>query len=561
MDEQEIKEQVQVLRDALEAARGKLLEQGELLERLTTPPLGFATVVARGAPAQPTGAVLADALRVKGARVRLREDSEFADQTRSEGSVEDPHYDEGWVYVVFDDGYKDAYRIGLPEVDGGIADLELVDPLPTLIIVAEGKYLEVLSPPDLEVKLGSVVRIVAETAQVIDVASVAIGGNIGVVRQVIDALFTEVDYEASPRVVFTGEHENPLEKGDRVILDGSGSVIVRNLGKEEQRFRFTAETNVTWNDIGGLHEAKKQMIEAVELPSKHPELFKHYNKRPIKGVLLYGPPGCGKTMLAKATASALSSTDTPGLIYVKGPEVLDRYVGVAEATVRSLFERARFHKEQHGTPAVVFIDEADAILGKRGSGISSDVERTIVPMFLTEMDGLEDSGALVILATNRSDILDPAIVRDGRIDRKIKIDRPTPESAIDIFNIHLKNVPTQKGCKREAMAELGSNELFAPTRVLYQVRTSTRGVLDFTLGRIVNGAMIASAVDQASSIALHRDLESGKKPLGVGPNDLVQAIDGIEKQVRDLNHADDLAEFVHDFRDDVIGISRLSATL
>ncbi len=430
----------------------------------------------------------------------------------------------------------------------------------TALIAVEGKFLEVLLPKDKQVNPGDTVTIVMETMQIVDVAATQLGGDIGYLRRVIDEMFSEVDYQSSVRVVFNGKLGKALEKGDRVVLDGTASVIIRNLGKDDERFSFSAETNVTWNDVGGLAEAKKQMIEAVELPHRNPDIFRFYGKKPVKGILLYGPPGCGKTMLGKATATALAKiynggSKSAGFIYIKGPEILDRFVGMAEATVRQIFQRARKHKETHGYPAVVFIDEADAILSKRGSGISSDVERTIVPMFLTEMDGLEDSGALVILATNRSDILDPAVVRDGRIDRKIKIGRPTPQGAVDIFQLNLKRVPLNNGYTREELAKLGSDEVFSSRRVLYQVKKKD-GVCDFTLGHIVNGGMIVSIIDQATSIALQRDL-SKKKPEGMRKDDLVVAVDLVEQQNRDLNHTDELSDFVHDFREEVVGIQKL----
>lgn len=577
MNEREIQEQVQSLRTALEQAKAKLLEQKEMLEQLTSPPFAYATVVAvsewrpkhfeRSYTGITGGTVEVDPRVTSLGDYRLGDSVELkTDNVREEVRRAKKHVVVGFTGAqhvviqlddnrVVSDNYKDApryYRV----VKKGHGNRTA-----TAVIVVKGEFLEVLLPKDREVKPGDTVTVVTETMQIVDVASVQVGGSIGYLRRVIDETFSEVDYESSVRVVFNGKFAGSLEKGDRVVLDGTATVIIRNLGKEDERFSFTAETNVTWNEIGGLAEAKRQMIEAVELPHQNPQIFRFYGKRPVKGILLYGPPGCGKTMLGKATATALAriangGTKSAGFIYIKGPEILDRFVGVAEATIRQIFQRARKHKETHGYPAVVFIDEADAILAKRGSGISSDIERTIVPMFLTEMDGLEDSGALVILATNRSDILDPAVVRDGRIDRKIKIDRPTPESTAEIFLLNLKQVPLNNGYSREELAKLASAEVFASHRTLFQIRTNSNGVLNFTLGNIVNGGMIVNIVDQATSIALHRDL-SKKKPEGLCKDDLVRAVDAVERQNRDLNHTDELTEFVHDFREDVVGIQRL----
>lgn len=578
MNEREIQTQVQLLRDALEHAKAKLLEQNEMLEQLTSPPFAYATVVAvseRTAPKEATtrfitlngGFIDADPNIVELDDYHIGDELKLIAKDVNERVLRAKKFmivgftarEEVIVQLDDDRVVFDPY-FSTPQYYA-ISKKRTITKSPSAVIAIKGELLQVLLPKDRTVNPGDTVTVVMETMQIVDVASVQVGGDIGYLRRVIDETFSEVDYESSVRVVFHGKFAGSLEKGDRVVLDSTATVIIRNLGKEDERFSFTAETNVTWDQVGGLTEAKRQMIEAVELPHQHPEIFRFYGKRPIKGILLYGPPGCGKTMLGKATATALAriykgGTQSAGFIYIKGPEILDRYVGVAEATIRQIFQRARKHNEMHGYPAVVFIDEADALLARRGSGISSDIERTIVPMFLTEMDGLEDSGALIILATNRPDILDSAVVRDGRIDRKIKIERPTPESTIDIFMLNLTHVPLNNGYTREELAKLGSDEVFAPRRTLYRIETRSQGTLSFTLGNILNGGMIVSIVDQATSIALQRDL-SKKKMDGLCRNDLVEAVNTVERQNRDLNHTDELAAFVHDFREDVVGIQKL----
>lgn len=579
LNEREVRAQVEQLQRALQIAKGKLLEQDEVLQQLTSPPFAYATVVTLSEWAERKTTPNRFFTGISGNRIEVNPEVthlgsySVGDQlalinNEVNQSVRDAEkhavvgFDHDNLVIQLDDDLvvtghfsrvPDWYRIAKRSQPQKAAT-------PTAVIIAEGKLLEVFLPKDISVNPGDTVTISAETKQIVNVASVQFGGNIGFVRRVIDHLFSEVDYESSIRVIFNGKFNDELEKGDRVVLDGSGMVIVRNLGKEDERFSLNQTTNVSWDQIGGLAEAKQQMIEAVELPHRNPDIFKFYGKRPVKGVLLFGPPGCGKTMLGKATATSLAKIyngdgASAGFIYIKGPEILDRYVGVAEATIRQIFARARKHKDEYGYPAVIFIDEADAILGKRGSGISSDVERTIVPMFLTEMDGLEDSGALIILATNRADILDPAIVRDGRIDRKIKITRPDATSVTEIFSMNLKGVPLNNGYTYEALAKLGSDEVFASHRALYQVQTKG-GTREFTLGHIVNGGMIASIVDQATSIAMHRDL-SKDRPGGLCKDDLIAAVNSVARQNCELNHTDELAEFVHDFREDVLGINRL----
>lgn len=545
-----------------------------LLEQMRQPPLEYATVVSVGGESverpecKPQKASYRT-LRKVGSRVRIRKDSEYCGQSHAVGSVR-KEIQLGWVKVDFDDGVSANYRVGCPEVDHGICDLEFAEgesKKSTAVISTGGGALEVLVPNDIQVQAGDIVKVFPPTKQIVDVArSFKFGGDIGYVRRVINEQLSEIDYNSSKRVVFNGRHHN-LAKGDHVVLDSNGMVVMQNLGKGDESFDFSGETHVSWTDIGGLEEAKRQMIEAVEMPHTNPEIYKFYGKSPTKGVLLFGPPGCGKTMLGKAAATALTKiyggvAKASGFIYVKGPEILDRYVGVAEATVRSLFQRAACHKQEHGYPAVMFIDEADAILSKRGTGVSSDMERTIVPMFLAEMDGLEASGAMILLATNRPDVLDPAVVREGRIDRKIHVTRPTRESAMDILLMNMRGIPLHNGHTHEELAALGSEEIFKKTRVLYHINTKSRGRWEFTLGDIVSGGMVANVVDQATSIAMNRDLAEGHKGgRGLVKEDLVAAVDAVERQNHSLNHKDELEAFTHDFKEDIVGIHRLKAAV
>jgi proteasome ATPase len=563
MDEQQIQVEIDQLNNSLQIARSKLVEQQEVLMQLCSPPLAHATIVAINRISTPAATPSPKDFK-KGVKVRLRADSQYAQQNSNSGIIIGNGMN-GWINVRFNDGDKNQYRTGL-KVRGdsrcdGSCDLEIVSSkvnLDTVTIINDNSFYEVRAPVDVAVEPGDSALISTETMQIVETMKNRGNGELAPVRQVIDDRFIEVESQGGSRVIFSGKFSGKVEKGDRIVLDNTSTVAVNNLGKEDTRFRFTANTQICWDDIGGLEAAKLEMVEAVELPYNNPEIYARYKKKMIKGVLLYGPPGCGKTMLGKATATALTGMyehADSGFMYIKGPEILNRFVGTSEETIRQIFQQARNHKEEHGYPAVIFIDEADAILSKRGSGVSSDVEKTIVPMFLTEMDGLDDSGALVILATNRSDILDPAVIRDGRVDRKIKITRPTPESTATIFELNLRDKPFSNGDSVEDMALLGSNELFKPERVLYTIETK-QGTQDFNLGHIVNGGMIVSIVDQATSFAMRRDLASKSEHFGMTSKDLISAIDGVEQQNRDLNHSDDLADYVEDFRDDVINIRR-----
>jgi len=563
MDERLLLEQFEKMKGALESAQEKMLEQDKALRALTEAAKVFATVVKISEPPSNrwNNAPRQEELSRKGARVRIIPGTEYEYQAKgAPGTVTDvSHRSSGWVQVQWDgeEGIEAGYRFGSSKTQGE-CDLMLDEPPGTVIVVTTGgQILGVNVPPKTPVKLGDTVMLLEETMQIIDISTERFGGSIVSFRQTIDDDFSEIEYEGGMRVVFNGKDPEGLEKGDRVVLDASGSLIVRNLGKEEERFRFEASSNISWGDIGGLEEAKRTMVEAIELPHQNKDIFAYYHKKPTKGVLLYGPPGCGKTMLGKAAASSLSKIyggkSGSGFLYVKGPEILNKYVGESEATVRSLFERARQHKHETGFPAVVFIDEAEAILSKRGSGISSDIDKTIVPMFLAEMDGLDDSGALVILATNRPDILDPAVVRDGRVDRKVRVTRPTPVSTEEIFRINLKGIPAKISC--EELAAYGSAELFKPTRVLYDIETKSRGVIPLTLAHVLSGGMIANIVDQATTLAIRRDMADKKKG-GVKKKDILDSVAMVEVQNRDLDHVDVISEFVEDFRKDVVNIQK-----
>lgn len=372
----------------------------------------------------------------------------------------------------------------------------------------------------------------------------------------------EIGANGSNRIVIRAEHITDLAKGDKVLLDPSGRVIIHRIVEHvRERFDFTVNTNVEWDDIGGQIEAKQQMIEAVELPLKQAKLYQFYNKKPVKGILLYGPPGCGKTLLAKAAATsvarAFGDKSPSGFMYVKGPEVLDPYVGVAEATIRGLFQKARIHKAETGSPAVIFIDEADALLGTRGAR-HGGMETTIVPQFLTEMDGLEESAAIVILATNRPDTLDPAIVREGRIDRKVRVSRPTPLEAKVIFELNMRTVPLAARESLEEIITAAVESLYNTSRLLYSVsidgETPERR---FTMANIISGSTVANIAEQAVSIALRRDITANaKKPTGVSKADVLEAIENVYMQNRDVNHNDALVEFADG--DKIINLRRVT---
>jgi len=511
-------EVILTLRESLESANEIILEQKEFIENITEPPFAFATVLDIGE--------------------EKKQDPKDKVMTSSNGE---------------DVSNKPKKSIKVRRV----------------LLGDSGKLVEIWVSSEvvkkLKLKAGSPVKINPQMMTIADepVDQKHFPGNIGKVTNVIDKKYCEVNINEQVRTVFHNQKE--LDSGDRVMLDESNMVITYNIGKGENQFQAQLPAAVHWEDIGGLEEAKQEMIEAIELPHTNPGIFKKYGKQPIKGVLLHGPPGCGKTMIGKAVATSLAKIYgqqdgvSEGFIYVKGPEILDRYVGVAEATIRRLFEYAKVFRKEKGYPAVVFLDEADSILGRRGSGISTDMEKTIVPMFLTEMDGLQESGALIILATNRPDVLDPAVIREGRIDRKIKIDRPTKESAQEIFRLNLNNTLLDGSQTVDDLSRTAADVLFSDEKAFYKIHTR-EGIFSLSLGDLCNGGMIATIVEQAITKAIRRELASGKKEKssGVTEEDIMGSVHWMRKQQDDVSYRSEIEQIGKKLNTPVVKVERIA---
>lgn len=567
------KEELQQYKQVIEVAKEKLQEQNELLTQIMSAPQQYATVVATDDRTHTAGAHKGQTPLIcqKGSRVRICPGTRYRNQNSGEGVVIDRagavtidgvlvHRE---VLVRFENNNTNWYGTGF---DGSWKDVELTqsyaDRWSVTISVGNNIY-EVWNPKHMELKPGDLVRIFPETMQITEkVHWRQSTGPIATLVKKLDSVFSEVNIGGTVTSVYNGPlKDEDLQEGARVVLDPTGIVILRSLGREVHVAPSKNYERVSWDDICGLEEAKRVVREAVELPYKNPDIFALYGKKPTKGILMSGPPGCGKTMLAKAIATCLAqihdNDNNDGFIYIKAPEILHGIVGQSEAYIRALFKQAREYKEKTGQPMALFIDEADAILFKRGTGISSDVDRTIVPAFLTEMDGLEDSGALVILATNRPDQLDPAVVRDGRIDRKIHVTRPTRQAARLIFMASLKQVPLA-GVSVEEMSEFGVRNLFDDRYELYQIKCQAgQGDRTLCLRDIVNGAMITSIADQATSYAMHRAMDDGAED-GLNPDDMLKAVDAVYEQNLHLNHKEELQEFTRDYVNDVVNVIRVT---
>ncbi|CDP89400.1 MULTISPECIES: proteasome ATPase [Mycolicibacterium] len=433
----------------------------------------------------------------------------------------------------------------------------------TVDVFTSGRKMRLTCSPNIEtasLKQGQTVRL-NEALTVVEAGNFESVGEISTLREILadghralvvgHADEERIVWLAEPLIVaedLPEDSEAPLDDsrprklrpGDSLLVDTKAGYAFERIPKAEVEDLVLEEVpDVSYNDIGGLGRQIEQIRDAVELPFLHKELYREYSLRPPKGVLLYGPPGCGKTLIAKAVANSLAKkmAEVRGddareaksyFLNIKGPELLNKFVGETERHIRLIFQRAR-EKASEGTPVIVFFDEMDSIFRTRGTGVSSDVETTVVPQLLSEIDGVEGlENVIVIGASNREDMIDPAILRPGRLDVKIKIERPDAESAQDIFSKYLTEaLPVHA----DDLAEFGGDRALTIKTMIEKVvdrmyaEIDDNRFLEVTYANgdkevmyfkdFNSGAMIQNVVDRAKKNAIKSVLETGQPGLRI----------------------------------------------
>jgi proteasome-associated ATPase len=429
----------------------------------------------------------------------------------------------------------------------------------TAELLVDGRPMRVNVHPDVDphqLEEGRQV-LLNEALNVVEAAGYVQRGELYTVAEVLsDSRILVLGHADDERVVMLSDpmRREPLKAGDHVLVDARTQYVYERIPKSTvEEVVLEQVPDVTYEDIGGLGEQIEILRDSVELPYLYPEVFAEHELRPPKGILLYGPPGCGKTLIAKAVANSLAKrieertgkSTTAYFLNVKGPELLNKYVGETEHKIREVFQRAR-EKARDDVPVVIFFDEMDSLFRMRGSGISSDMEATVVAQFLSEIDGVEAlENVIVIGASNRQDLIDPAVLRPGRLDLKVKVHRPDRDAAREIFAKYLTpNLPIAeatlaevdgdpvRAC-REMIATLIDHMYSVGDENKFLEVTYAKGEREiFYFKDFASGAMIENIVSRGKRKAVKRQIGSGTR--GITTEDLILSVREEFKENEDL---------------------------
>lgn len=577
------------LKEEIDGYRDVLKEYGELLDQQSAGGFAHAIVIRAGKE----GTKLYRDQRYgdfkPGSSVTISKASPFNTSAYPDGVgkiVEfDPGNNKGWALVDFGGGKKHPLRYGRPEVDNGLSDLILLEgrltkdtERPVITVSMNGQTYDCLNLFNVECEEGDTVLVHPHTNYIVAVTNSVPKGLVATIDEVVDAGLM-IAINGTRRIISCPKKDEKWtpERGDRVLIDEGMNVVIMHLPRPQSIAIASDIETVEWDDVIGLMDAKRE-LERVTHELVHGSIFNAYHAEPVRGVLLWGPPGNGKTYLGKAIATWIqkllgSEGDlVRGFMYIKATEILDMYVGEAPRKIREIFARAEEHFHRTKQKCIIFIDEVESVLAKRGKSHDSGSSDSITNAFLTELDGIQRNYAFVIGATNRIDLIDPAAMRGGRFDRKIYVGRPEDADVNQFFALELRGVPIANGMKLDEMIAKATAEYLSEDYTFLDLYFKKAGVdpmdekipleergikVPFKLSHVGSGAMIKTIVNNAKGKAIDRDIKASAtadRVTGLTFDDIRAAVQETFSEHKKLKHTDQVQEYLELRKEDPIEV-------